>query len=95
MRRYTSWLQSGAVDKVSVRMPPQPTALRSATVSLRLGHGAALTAHRAVIHSRAALRGPQGEGLGGAARLPLGGEAGSPSGLTDEVFHLTIIKLCR
>ena len=38
--------------------------LRRATVSLRLGHGAALTAHRAVIHSRAALRGPQGEGLG-------------------------------
>ncbi len=46
------------------------------TVSLRLGHGAALTAPRAVIHYRAAASLPQGEGLG----------CGDQTGAVDAVF---------
>ena len=39
---------------------PHPAAY-AATVSLRLGHGAALAAHRAVIHNRAAASLPRGK----------------------------------
>ena len=45
--------------------PPHSASLRSATVSLRLGHAPALTCHRHVIHSRSAASLPlKGEGFG-------------------------------
>ena len=46
-------------------MTPHQSALRLTAVSLRLGHAAALTCHRHVIHSRGAASLPQGEAFTG------------------------------
>ena len=60
--------QDDRAETTACRMPPLPSfAVRMPPVSLRLGHAAGLTAHRAVIQYRVAASLPQGEGLRGAA----------------------------